>query len=51
MTHHAYGLVKMPGCSATLTIRCDEKDVMHTLEHAYRAASTAYWADEDVPGP
>ena len=51
VTHHAYGLVKMPGRSAILTVRCDEKDSMHTLEHAYMAASTMYPADEDVPGP
>ena len=50
-THHAYGLVKMPGSRGTLTIRCDEKDALQTLEHAYKAASVAYPADEDVPGP
>jgi hypothetical protein len=51
VTHHAYGLVKMPGCSGTLTVRCDMKDALQTLEHAYKAASTTYPADEDVPGP
>uniref|UniRef100_A0A453RMQ1 Uncharacterized protein n=1 Tax=Aegilops tauschii subsp. strangulata TaxID=200361 RepID=A0A453RMQ1_AEGTS len=51
VTHHAYDLVKIPSCSGTLTVHCDEKDVMHTLEHAYKAASPTYLADEDVLGP
>ena len=33
-THHAYGLVKMPGSRGTLTVRCDKKDALQTLEHA-----------------
>lgn len=51
MTHHAYGLIKMPGYNGTITIRCDEKDVVRTLEHTYKAATTAYPADEDILGP
>jgi hypothetical protein len=47
VTHHAYNTVKMPGCSATITIRCDEKDAVRSLERAYKAAATAYPADED----
>jgi hypothetical protein len=50
-THHAYGLVKMADCSGTLTVHYDEKDELQTLEQAYKAAATAYPADEDVPGP
>ena len=51
VTHHAYNTVKLPGCSGTITIRCDEKDALRTLEHAYKAAATAYPADEDDVGP
>ncbi|XP_073363238.1 uncharacterized protein [Aegilops tauschii subsp. strangulata] len=58
VTHHAYNTlvhvascssdtIKLPGCNGTITIRCDEKDAMRTLKHAYKAADTAYTADED----
>ena len=50
-THHAYGLVKMPDSCGTLTIRCDEKDVLQTLEHTYKTSSVTYPADEVAPGP
>ncbi|XP_040249530.1 uncharacterized protein [Aegilops tauschii subsp. strangulata] len=51
VTHHAYNSVKMLGCTRNITIRCDEKDAMCTLDHAYKAAATAYPADEDEAGP
>ena len=47
VTHHAYNIIKLPGCSGTITVRCDEKDALCSLEHAYKAAAAAYPADED----
>lgn len=47
VTHHTYGLVNMPGCGGTISIRYDEKDTMRTLEHAYKATVATYIVDED----
>ncbi|XP_020193925.1 uncharacterized protein [Aegilops tauschii subsp. strangulata] len=33
-THHSYNVLKMPGCSGVITVACDEKDVVYSLEHA-----------------
>lgn len=49
--HHAYGHVKMLGCSGTLTVRCDEKDVTHPLARAYKAAAPISSGREDAPKP
>jgi hypothetical protein len=51
VTHDAYNTVKLPGCSGTITIHCDEKDVVRTLEHAYKTAVTTHPADEDDVEP
>jgi hypothetical protein len=49
VTHHAYNLVKMPGCNCeTITIYCDEKDAVNSMEHAYREAAAAFPVNEDV---
>jgi hypothetical protein len=31
VTHHTYNIVKLPGCSGTITIHCDEKDAMRSI--------------------
>ncbi|KAI4983998.1 hypothetical protein ZWY2020_040788 [Hordeum vulgare] len=36
--HHGSNVLKMPGSGGTITIPCDEKDAVSTLERAYRAA-------------
>jgi hypothetical protein len=51
VTHHAYNVLKMPGCSGIITVTCDEKDAICSLEHAYKAATVAHPADEDVAEP
>ena len=48
VTHHAYNIVKLSGCSGTITIRGDEKDTVRSIEHVYKAAAAAYPADEDL---
>src|SRR3989337_3538325 len=39
VTHHAYNILKMPGCSGIITVACDEKDAVCSLECAYKAAA------------
>ena len=34
VTHHGYSILKMPGNHDIITITCEEKDVVCTLEHA-----------------
>ena len=51
VTHHAYNILKMPGCSGVITVYCDEMDVIRSLESAYKAAATAHPADEDDVEP
>jgi hypothetical protein len=51
VTHHAYNVLKMPGCSDIITIRFDEKDAVCSLERAYKVAATAYPDDEDNTEP
>lgn len=50
-THHAYNVLKMPGCSGIITVTCDEKDVIRSLEHAYKAAAARHPAGEDAVEP
>ena len=47
ITHHAYNLVKLPGYSGTLTICCDEKEALCSIEHTYKDAEVAFPAVED----
>ena len=47
--HHAYCLVKMPGCRDTLTIHFDEKDVRHALAQVYKASAPISLGWEDTP--
>jgi hypothetical protein len=49
--HHAYNLVKLPGCNGTITVHCDEKTVVSTLEYTYREVAAAHPANEDDEGP
>ncbi|KAI5012474.1 hypothetical protein ZWY2020_024740 [Hordeum vulgare] len=39
VTHHGYNVLKMPGSSGLITIACDEKDDVCTLERAYRTSA------------
>ena len=51
VTHHAYNIVKIPGCSGTITIRGQVQDAMRFVEHAYKDAASAFPADEDAEEP
>src|SRR3989337_1634108 len=51
VTHHTYNILKMPGYSGIITIHCDEKGTVCSLEHAYKAAAAMHSADEDAVEP
>jgi hypothetical protein len=47
-THHGFNVLKIPSANGTITVRCNEKDVLRSMEHVYREASTMFLADEDL---
>ena len=38
-TRHGYNVLKMPGSGGFITIACDEKEAVHSLERAYQTAA------------
>ena len=38
-THHGYNVLKMPGSGGVITIACDEKEALRSLERAYQTAA------------
>lgn len=49
VTHHAYNIVKMPGRGGNvITIRCDERDAVRSIERVYKDVAAAYPTDEDA---
>jgi hypothetical protein len=47
-THHGFNILKIPGANGTITVRCNEKDALRSVEHVYREAATMFSADEDL---
>jgi hypothetical protein len=47
-THHGFNVLKIPGANSTITVRCNEKDALRSVEHVYRQAATMFPADEDL---
>ena len=39
VTHHGYNVLKMPGSGGIITVPCEEKDAVCSLERAFQAAS------------
>jgi hypothetical protein len=33
-THHGFNVLKIPGANGTITVRCNEKDALRSVEHA-----------------
>jgi hypothetical protein len=46
--HDGLNVVKIPSSNGTITVRCNEKDVVRSVEHVYREAATMFLADEDL---
>jgi hypothetical protein len=47
-THHGFNVLKIPGANSMITMRCNEKDALRSVEHVYREAATMFPADEDL---
>src|SRR3954470_17634749 len=39
VTHHGYNVLKMPGSGGVITVACEEKDAVCSLERAFQAAA------------
>jgi hypothetical protein len=46
--HHGLNVLKIPGANGTITVRCNEKDTLRSVEHVYREATAMFPADEDL---
>jgi hypothetical protein len=47
-THHGFNVLKITSANSTITMRCNEKDALRSVEHIYREAATMFPADEDL---
>jgi hypothetical protein len=47
-THHGFNILKILGANDTITVRCNEKDALRSVEHVYREAATMFPTDEDL---
>jgi hypothetical protein len=47
-THHGFNVLKIPGANGTITLRCNKKDALRSVEHVYREAAAMFPADEDL---
>jgi hypothetical protein len=47
-THHGFNILKIPSAHGTITVCCNEKDALRSVEHVYREAATMFPADEDL---
>jgi hypothetical protein len=47
-THHGFNVLKILGTNGTITVRCNEKDALRSIEHVYHEATTMFPADEDL---
>jgi hypothetical protein len=47
-THHGFNVLKILGANGTITVRCNEKDALRSVEHVYCEAATMFPADEDL---
>ena len=51
VTHHAYNLVKLPGCGGTITIHGQVQEALRAVELAYKSAAAATSTEEDEEEP
>jgi hypothetical protein len=47
-THHGFNILKIPSANGTITMRCNEKDALRSVEHVYHEAAAMFPADEDL---
>jgi hypothetical protein len=46
-THHSLNVLKIPSANG-ITVRCNEKDALRSVEHVCREAATMFPTDEDL---
>jgi hypothetical protein len=46
--HYGFNVLKILGANGTITMRCNEKDALRSVEHVYREAAAMFPADEDL---
>jgi hypothetical protein len=46
--HYGFNVLKIPGANGTITVRCNKKDALRSVEHVYREAAAMFPADEDL---
>ena len=49
--HHGYNILKMPGSGSIITVTCQEKDAVCSLERAFQAAAVENPKDQDGSRP
>jgi hypothetical protein len=47
-THHGFNVLKIPGANSMITVRCNKKDTLRSVEHVYREDAAMFPADEDL---
>jgi hypothetical protein len=47
-THHGFNVLKILGANGMITMHCNKKDALRSVEHVYREAATMFPADEDL---
>jgi hypothetical protein len=47
-THHGFNVLKILGANGMITLCCNEKDALRSVEHVYREAAAMFPADEDL---
>jgi hypothetical protein len=47
-THHGFNVLKILDANGMITVRCNEKDALRSVEHVYREAATMFPTDEDL---
>jgi hypothetical protein len=46
--HHGFNVLKIPSANGAITMSCNEKDALRSVEHVYREAATMFPADEHL---
>jgi hypothetical protein len=47
-THHGFNILKISGANGMVTMHCNEKDALRSVEHVYPEAAAMFPADEDL---
>jgi hypothetical protein len=47
-THHGFNVLKILGANDMITVRCNKKDALRSVEYVYREAAAMFPADEDL---